>query len=219
MMDKQFELVVFDWDGTLVDSTAHIAASIQAAAKDLDLPVPSDEQARFIIGLGLTDTMKYLFPEIEETRYGGISARYSYHFLAGNHRIHPFPGTQEMLEGLRAAGYVIGIATGKSRRGLNRSLEESGLARFFHITRCADEGFPKPHPGMLLHLMDEVIAPPARTLMIGDTTHDVSMAHSAGARSVAVSYGAHEKEALLAARPLDCVDSIAELANWLRNNG
>ncbi|MSQ60761.1 MAG: HAD-IIIA family hydrolase [Betaproteobacteria bacterium] len=218
-MDKQFELLVFDWDGTLVDSTEHIAASIQAAAKDMYLPIPSDEQARFIIGLGLADSMKYLFPATETARYCDIAARYSYHFLAGNHRIHPFPGTEEMLEGLHEAGYVIGIATGKSRRGLNRSLEESGLARFFHITRCADEGFPKPHPGMLLYLMDEVIAPPARTLMIGDTTHDMSMAHSAGARAVAVSYGAHEKEALLAARPLDCVDSIADLAKWLRNNG
>ncbi len=218
-MDKQFDLVVFDWDGTLVDSTEHIAASIQAAANDLNLPIPSDQQARYIIGLGLADAMKFLFPAIEHTRYGDVSARYSYHFLAGNHRIHPFPGAEDMLEGLNRAGYVVGIATGKSRRGLDRSLEESGLARFFHITRCADEGFPKPHPGMLLHLMDEVIARPARTLMIGDTTHDVSMAHNAGASAVAVSYGAHEKEGLLAARPLACVDSVTELTRWLRNNG
>ncbi len=218
-MDRRFDLVVFDWDGTLVDSTEHIAASIQAAATDLSLPIPDNRQARYIIGLGLLDAMKYLFPGLESERYGDVTARYSYHFLAGNHLIHPFAGAVEMLEQLHAAGYVVGIATGKSRRGLDRSLDECGLARFFHITRCADEGFPKPHPGMLQHLMDEVVAPPTRTLMIGDTTHDVSMAHNAGTAAVAVSYGAHEKDALLAARPLACVDSVAELAAWLRKHG
>ncbi len=218
MMDKRFDLVVFDWDGTLVDSTDHIAASIQAAATDLKLPVPSDRQARYIIGLGLGDAMQFLFPGLEKARYTDVSARYSHHFVAGNHRIHPFPGSEDMLEQLNRAGYVVGIATGKSRSGLNRSLEESGLARFFHITRCADEGFPKPHPGMLLYLMDEVTAPPARTLMIGDTTHDVGMAHSAGACAVAVSYGAHQKQSLLAAQPLACVDSVMELTRWLQNN-
>lgn len=218
-MERQFDLVVFDWDGTLVDSTAHIAACIQASARDLALPVPSDQAARYIIGLGLMDSMKYLFPGLEEARYSDMTARYSYHFLAGNHEIAPFPGAVDLLEYLNTTGYVVGIATGKSRRGLDRALQDSGLARFFHISRCADEGFPKPHPGMLHHLMEEVLSPAVRTVMIGDTTHDINMAHSAGTAAVAVSYGAHEKQALLAASPLACVDSVAELTGWLRNHG
>jgi phosphoglycolate phosphatase len=218
-MERHFDLVVFDWDGTIVDSADHIVGSIQAAAIDLSLPVPSDQQARYIIGLGLSDAMSLLFPGLASQRYGDVSARYSHHFLAANHHIRPFPGAAEMLQKLNDDGYVVGIATGKSRKGLARSLQETGLARFFHVTRCADEGFAKPHPGMLQYLMDEVVAHPSRTLMIGDTTHDVNMAHNAGTPAIAVSYGAHPKEDLLALSPLACVDTVTELAEWLSANG
>lgn len=219
MNNRQYDLVVFDWDGTVVDSTNLIAESIQATAQDLALPIPSDRDARYIIGLGLLDALRHLFPGLEEARYSEVSARYSYHFLAGNHRVQPFEGARQLLEDLNAAGYVVAIATGKSRRGLDRSLEQSGLARFFHATRCADEGFPKPHPEMLHFLMDSVAAPASRTIMIGDTTHDVGMAHNAGTRAVAVSYGAHGKAELLASTPLACVDSVAELTAWLSRHG
>lgn len=219
MTDRQFDLIVFDWDGTLVDSTALIARCLQDTARDLSLPIPNDQQARYIIGLGLLDSMKYLFPGLEAERYSEVTARYSYHFLAGHENVQPFNGAADLLATLNDAGYVVGIATGKSRRGLERALDLSGLARFFHITRCADEGFPKPHPDMLHFLMDSVATPVTRTLMIGDTTHDVGMAHNAGARAVAVSYGAHDKADLIQATPLACVDSVAELAAWLRANG
>lgn len=219
MSDRQFDLVVFDWDGTIVDSTSLIAECIQATARDLSLPVPGDRDARYIIGLGLLDAMKHLFPGLPEARYGDVTARYSYHFLAGNHRVQPFEGAQDLLQTLNDAGYVVAIATGKSRRGLDRSLEQTGLARFFHVSRCADEGFPKPHPEMLHFLMDSVATSPARTLMIGDTTHDVGMAHNAGTRALAVSYGAHDKAELLAASPFGCVDSVAEMTAWLTRHG
>lgn len=219
MSSRQFDLVVFDWDGTVVDSTAHIAQCIQAAASDLALPVPGDRDARYIIGLGLLDAMKHLFPGLGAERYADVTARYSYHFLAGNDQVRTFDGARDLLQTLNERGYVVAIATGKSRRGLERALEQSGLAQFFHVSRCADEGFPKPHPDMLHFLMDSVAAAPARTLMIGDTTHDVGMAHNAGTRALAVSYGAHEKEELLAASPLACVDSVAEMAAWLAHHG
>lgn len=219
MSNRQYDLVVFDWDGTVVDSTAHIAECIQAAARDLALPVPGDRDARYIIGLGLLDAMKHLFPGLAEERYGDVTARYSHHFLAGNHHVQPFEGARDLLRTLNEQDYVVAIATGKSRRGLERALEQSDLARFFHVSRCADEGFPKPHPDMLHYLMDCVAVEPGRTLMIGDTTHDVGMAHNAGARALAVSYGAHEKQELLAAAPLACVDSVAEMAAWLARHG
>lgn len=218
-MTKRFDLIVFDWDGTLMDSAAAIASSVQAAARDLGLEPPSDERARHIIGLGLGDALRYALPNLPHERYAELSARYRHHYLSRDHELSLFAGVEEMLESLRGAGYWLAVATGKSRIGLNRALEVSGLGGCFHATRCADECFSKPHPQMLEELLDELGVAPEAALMIGDTSHDVQMAHNARVPAVAVTYGAHPRAGLESLLPLGCVDTVEELALWLRRNG
>jgi len=217
-MAKRFELIVFDWDGTLMDSAATIASSVQAAARDLGLEPPSDERARHIIGLGLEDALRHAMPNLPGERYGELSDRYRHHYLSRDHELVLFAGVEALLEELLGAGHLLAVATGKSRLGLNRALEVSGLGPQFHATRCADECFSKPHPQMLDELMEEFGIAPEATLMIGDTSHDVQMAHNAGVPAVAVSYGAHPRSGLDALSPLQCVDSVQELAAWLKQN-
>lgn len=217
-MAKRFELIVFDWDGTLMDSAATIASSVQAAARDLGLEPPSDERARHIIGLGLEDALRHAMPNLPGERYGELSDRYRHHYLSRDHELVLFAGVEALLEELLGAGHLLAVATGKSRLGLNRALEVSGLGPRFHATRCADECFSKPHPQMLEELMEEFGTAPEATLMIGDTSHDVQMAHNAGVPAVAVSYGAHPRSGLDALSPLQCVDSVTELAAWLKQN-
>ncbi len=218
-MAKRYDLLVFDWDGTLIDSAAHIAASLQQAFRDLGLPVPSTRQARHVIGLGLQDAMAYLNPGLGTDRYEAVADRYRVHFLAGDGDVELFPSVATGIPALNLEGYLMGIATGKSRRGLDRSLLATGLAPYFHTSRCADEGFPKPHPDMLHVVMDMVGTVPERTLMIGDTTHDLQMAQNAGVAAVAVSYGAHVLSDLENMRPLCCVSSFQQLMQWLKQNG
>jgi len=217
-LPRRFELLVFDWDGTLMDSAAAIAASIQAACRDLDLPVPGDEQARYVIGLGLSDAMAHLLPGVDPARYPAVQERYRVHFLQRDAGTTLFPGAAETVESLHASGFLLAVATGKSRRGLDRALASTGLQRYFHATRCADEGHSKPHPGMLQGLMEELGIAGERTLMIGDTTHDMEMAHAAGVPRLGVAYGAHEKEALLSYAPVACVDDFGSLRQWLMQN-
>jgi phosphoglycolate phosphatase len=217
-MGKRFYLLVFDWDGTVVDSAGHIVGSIQAAARDLGLDSPREERARHIIGLGLIDAMTYLFPALPPADYPRLTERYRHHYLVGDHKVRLFAGASEGIQALHAAGFTLAVATGKSRQGLDRALDASGLARFFHASRCADEGFPKPHPEMLHYLMNALATQPERTLMIGDTTHDLEMAHSAGVPAVAVGYGAHPRESLEAQQPLACVMSFTELERWVTQN-
>lgn len=214
-MARRFELLVFDWDGTLMDSAAAICASLQAACRDLSLPVPPDEDARFIIGLGLDDAMAHILPGLPREQYSRVAERYRFHFLAANGGIRLFPGAAETIAELRQAGFMLAVATGKSRRGLARDLEATGLVPYFHATRCADEGFSKPHPGMLEHLMVELGAGADRTLMIGDTTHDMEMARSARVARLAVAYGAHPRRELLAFDPVACLDAFSDLRAWL----
>jgi len=217
-MPRRYELVVFDWDGTLIDSAGAIAACIQAACRDLGVPVPDDERASHVIGLGLADALAYAVPALPASEYGRLVERYRVHFLARDPALPLFPGTRPMLEGLRGRGHALAIATGKSSAGLARALAHTGLAELFHATRCADQCASKPAPEMLLELMAELDAEPARTLMIGDTSHDLQMAAAAGVAAVAVSYGAHRGEALAALDPLALVHSTAELAAWLATN-
>ncbi|MDH5536133.1 MAG: HAD-IA family hydrolase [Betaproteobacteria bacterium] len=214
-MARRFELLVFDWDGTLMDSAAAITASLQAACQDLDLPVPSDKEARFIIGLGLNDAMAHVLPSLAPANYARVAERYRHHFLADGSRVGLFPGAQETVAELHEAGFVLAVATGKSRRGLDRELAATRLGAYFHATRCADESFSKPHPGMLQHLIDELGVDTARTLMIGDTIHDMEMARNAGVARLGVAYGAHARHELLAFDPVGCVDAIGELRAWL----
>jgi phosphoglycolate phosphatase len=217
-MGQRFDLLVFDWDGTVVDSADHIATSLQSAAADLNLPVPSDRQARHIIGLGLIDALTYLFPELPSERYPSLAERYRHHYLAGDHQVRPFAGAYDALQSFRANGFRLAVATGKARHGLDRALQSTNMTSIFHASRCADEGQPKPHPDMLLYLIDVMGVPRARTLMIGDTTHDLLMARNAGVEAVAVAYGAHPRELLVDERPLACIASFAELAQWIANN-
>ncbi len=217
-MARRFELLVFDWDGTLMDSAAAIAASLQAACRDLDLPVPREEQARYVIGLGLGDAMTHILPGLDPARYQDVQARYRFHFLERDSATTLFPGAAETVAALHGSGYLLAVATGKSRRGLDRALVATGLKRYFHATRCADEGHSKPHPGMLLGLMEELGIASERTLMIGDTTHDMEMAHAAGVSRLGAAYGAHAKDDLLGYAPVACVDNFDGLRRWLMQN-
>jgi phosphoglycolate phosphatase len=217
-LPRRFELLVFDWDGTLMDSAAAIAASIQAACRDLDLPVPGDEQARYVIGLGLADAMAHLLPGVNAAHYPAVQERYRVHFLQRDAGTTLFPGAAETVKSLHASGFLLAVATGKSRRGLDRALAATGLQRYFHATRCADEGHSKPHPGMLQGLMAELGVVEERTLMIGDTTHDMEMAHAAGVARLGAAYGAHARAALLGYGPIACLDDFASLQHWLLHN-
>ena len=217
-MPGRFELLVFDWDGTLVDSAGHIVASLQAAFRDLDLPVPEPEAARYVIGLGLQDALAYLNPGLDSGRYHEVADRYSAHFMAGHEDIELFPMVEEGIPALNRDGYLMAVATGKSRRGLDRALQNTALGAHFHASRCADEGFPKPHPDMLETLMQMLGVTRERTLMIGDTTHDLQMAANAGVPAVGLTYGAHAREELVRLAPLACVGSFAELMQWLKQD-
>jgi phosphoglycolate phosphatase len=219
MTGRRFDLLIFDWDGTLIDSAGHIASALQAAFRDLALPVPSTMAARHVIGLGLHDAMAYLNPGLGRNRYDDIADRYRAHFLAGDRAVELFPAVATGIPALHLDGYLLAVATGKSRRGLDRSLQQTGLDRYFHASRCADEGFPKPHPDMLHNVMRQLGAEPARTLMIGDTTHDLQMARNAGVAALAVSYGAHQLIDLENMKPLSCAGSFGELLQWLKKNG
>lgn len=216
---KNFDLIVFDWDGTLVDSTAHIAKSIQNAYADNELPVPNEAAAKHVIGLGLVDTFNYLSPDLTKEQHLGIVDRYRHHFLDADKTIHSFKHVTEGLQNLVDRNYLLAVATGKSREGLDRALTKVDFGHMFSITRCGDEGFPKPNPDMLNFIMDDLGVFPYRTLMIGDTTHDLLLAHNAKTKSIGVTYGAHEKNKLAALNPLACVDSFEELMAWLLENG
>jgi len=217
--DRTYQLIVFDWDGTLSDSTALIARSLQAALRDMGEPVPDEMAARYVIGLGLVDALRRVAPGVPPARHRELSAHYRRHFLAAEDTVPLFPGASDLLAELEGAGYFIAVATGKSRAGLDRALAQNALAGRFHATRCADEGRPKPHPDMLLHLMDRVGVTPRETLMIGDTTHDLELARNAGVDAVAVAYGAHAQDGLARMSPLALVHSVAELRGWLREKG
>ena len=198
-----------------MDSAASISSSLRAACADLELPVPSEESARYVIGLGLADSLKYLLPDYPTSGYPVLLERYRHHFVRQDRETTLFPGAEATLRALRDTGFTLAVATGKSRRGLDRALEATGLMQVFHATRCADEGFSKPHPGMLLWLLDELNVARERALMIGDTSHDMEMAAAAEVARVGVAYGAHPRESLLKHDPVVCLDSFGELSQWL----
>ncbi|MDR3480685.1 MAG: HAD-IIIA family hydrolase [Burkholderiaceae bacterium] len=218
MARKQFDLIVFDWDGTLMDSTSTIVKCIQASAKDLGLPIPDNRTAAYVIGLGLMDAMQAVLPGVDPKFYPRMVERYRYHYLAQDQELSLFEGAREMLTDLSQQGYFLAVATGKSRVGLNRALDTVKLLSLFDATRCADETFSKPHPAMLQELTRELGQDLKRTVMIGDTTHDLQMAINAGAAGVAVEYGAHGIPELHALNPLYSAQSIAQLHGWLNDN-
>lgn len=215
----RFPLLVFDWDGTLMDSEARIVGCLQAAALDAGLPALDEARARNIIGLGLREAFYALFPDVRDDQHERLAAAYRHHFLE-NSRITSdlFPGVSETLTALRGQGYLLAVATGKGRQGLNHVLEQTGCTSLFHASRCADETISKPHPQMLLEIMEELEVEPGRTLMVGDTEYDMQMAKQAGAAALAVSYGVHSRERLLGHGPLDCLDRISDLPVWLETS-
>jgi phosphoglycolate phosphatase len=217
-MTKRYDLIVFDWDGTVMDSTAVISDSIQAACRDLGLTVPDDQTARHVIGLGLDQALRYAVPDMPEALRPDLVARYKHHFLAQDAAIPLFEGAKETIVELHVAGYWLGVATGKSHAGLSRAMESCGMGNYFHATRTADRTLSKPNPTMLFELMDELGVNAAGTLMVGDTTHDLQMAQNANVDVVAIGHGAHPPEQLQELNPLALVKNFAELKVWLQAN-
>ena len=212
---RRFDLIAFDWDGTLFDSTASIVTSLQEAVVDVGGARPSRERASYVIGLALGEARRQVAPDVPAERYGELGNRYRYHFARHLNDITLFDGVVELLQDLKRQGYLLTVATGKSRRGLQEALEIVGLTQLFDATRTADQTAGKPDPLMLHELMQELNVPAERTLMVGDTTHDLQLAVNAGCPSVAVSYGAHGSEGFAQYAPLFVADSVASLHQWL----
>ncbi len=212
---RRFDLIAFDWDGTLYDSTAVIARCIQAAVRDVGGTPPSDRDASYVIGMGLMQALAHAAPDVPRERYPELGERYRHHYLIHQNDLSLFDGVLPMLADLRARHHWLTVATGKSRRGLDEVLHSESLAGVFDGSRTADETAGKPAPRMLHELMREFGVDPTRTLMIGDTTHDLQMAVNAGCASVGVSYGAHEPAACAELGPLAVVHSVRELHDWL----
>lgn len=213
---NSFRLLVFDWDGTLMDSIGSIVACTRATLEDLGLPGLPDEKIRGTIGLGLRETVEVLWPGGGDEVFSQVLECYRKHWLA-TWRDLPllFDGVPEMLAELAADGYLLAVATGKSRRGLDHVLEQTGLADVFHATRTVDEAFSKPHPQMLLDILDELGVPARDAVMIGDTTYDLEMARNAGTASVGVCTGSHCREDLERFGPVVCLDGVVGLREWL----
>ena len=212
---RRFDLIAFDWDGTLFDSTAIITRCIQAAVADVGGTVPSDRAAAYVIGMALMPALAHAAPDVPKERYPELGARYKHHYLLHQHDISLFEGVLPLLAELKERQYILTVATGKSRAGLNEALQSVALKGMFHGSRTADETAGKPHPRMLQDLMAEFGVRPERVLMIGDTTHDLQMAVNAGCASVAVSYGAHDSADFQALNPLYVAHSVGDLQQWL----
>ena len=215
---RQFDLICFDWDGTLFDSTAIIVRSIQQAVLDVGGARPTDQAAAYVIGMALMPALAHAAPDVPKDKYPLLGERYRHHYLATQHDISLFDGVLPMLADLKRRHHRLTVATGKSRRGLDDVLASRQLHGIFDGSRTADETAGKPHPRMLHELMREFGAEPERTLMIGDTTHDLQMAVNAGCASVGVSYGAHEPSEFGALRPRFIAHSATELHRWLADN-
>ena len=215
-MSKRYELVVFDWDGTLMDSEARIVSCMQRAAADAGFPIPAPAAARDIIGLGMTEAVGRLFPTAEPRGVDDLISAYREHWLGNEVEAETmFGGALDLVSGLHRSGYLLAVATGKSRRGLDKAFEESGLGTFFHASRCADETFSKPHPQMLEEILTDLDMSPAAALVIGDTEYDMQMAGNAHVDAVGVSHGVHSAERLLAHGALRCFDDLNQFSGWL----
>lgn len=212
---RQFDLIAFDWDGTLFDSTAIIVRCIQQAVVDVGGARPTDQAAAYVIGMALMPALAHAAPDVPPERYAQLGERYRHHYWKHQDDISLFPGVVSMLEGLKARHHWLAVATGKSRRGLDEALAAARLQQVFDASRTADETAGKPNPRMLMELMAEFGVEAQRTLMIGDTTHDLQMAENAGCESIAVSYGAHPTEHFDDFRPRLVAHSVAELQRWL----
>ena len=216
---RNFDLIAFDWDGTLFDSTQIIARCIQAAVKDVGGTVPSDEAAGYVIGLGLAQALAHAAPDVPPSKYPLLGERYRHHYQLHAHDLSLFDGVLPLLIALKERGYLLAVATGKSRQGLDEVLQTVELKSVFDASRTADKTAGKPDPKMLHELMAELGCAPDRTLMVGDTTHDLQMALNAGCPSLGVSYGAHEPSAFVTLKPLHVAHSVQDMHDWLLKNG
>ena len=214
-VNEQFDLIVWDWDGTIANSTGMIVDAIVLAAAQVGLPALDPIAASNIIGLGLKESIHSLFGDLAADKAQQLASQYNANYYAGESAIPLFDGARELIIELHRRGSKLAVATGKGRRGLDLALEHCGLAKYFHETRTMGECFSKPHPQMLDELMDELVVRPERTLMIGDTSYDLEMAQNAGVKSVAVTFGAQSRDKLVGYNPLHIFDEFADLRNWL----
>ena len=215
---RQFDLIAFDWDGTLFDSTAIITRCIQLAVQDVGGAVPSREQASYVIGMALMPALAHAAPDVPKDKYPLLGERYRHHYAVHHQDLSLFDGILPLLRALRERQHLLAVATGKSRKGLDEALHSSELQGVFDGSRTADETAGKPNPLMLHELMREFGVEPDRTLMIGDTTHDLQMAVNAGCASVGVSYGAHDHDAFESLTPRFVAHSVKALHDWLLHN-
>ena len=214
-MNRQFDLIVWDWDGTLANSTGMITHALVKAAQQVGLPTLDPKAASDIIGLGLKESIQTLFGDLPDDKAQALAAQYTANYYAGESEIPLFEGAAETIAELHRRGYKLAVATGKGRRGLNLALEHCGLGKYFHATRTVDECFSKPHPQMLDELMDVLVMPPERTLMIGDTSYDLQMAQNAGIAALGVTFGAQARENLMRYNSLHIFDQFKDLSDWL----
>ncbi|MFT0534164.1 HAD-IA family hydrolase [Castellaniella hirudinis] len=212
-----YRAVIFDWDGTLLDSTHHIVGALIGACRDLGLPEPTREAASWVIGLSLQAALYQLAPDLPPGQADAFVARYKAHFMRLQGEIRFFDGQARLLRELRAGGTILAVATGKSRKGLDQSIDALGLHGVFQATRTVDEARGKPDPDMLHQLLAELDLSPEGTLMVGDTTHDILMAQAAGVDSLAVAYGAHRADLLASARPTALVDTVPAMQSWIKS--
>ena len=216
---RRFDLIAFDWDGTLYDSTQIIVRCIQSAVVDVGGQKPTDEQAAYVIGMALMPALAHAAPDVPKDKYPMLGERYRHYYAAHHNDLSLFDGILPMLQALRERQHLLTVATGKSRQGLDDALHQVALRGMFDGSRTADETAGKPNPRMLNELMAEFGVSPERTLMIGDTTHDLEMAHNAGCASVAVSYGAHGTSDFGQWNPLTVAHNVSELHDWLIGHG
>lgn len=217
-MNHEAKLIVFDWDGTLMDSADHIVSCLQTAILELSLESKTDDEVKNIIGLGLREALLALYPQATDKELTALVDRYREHFF--DQQAEPcelFSGAKELIQELDAKDYYLAVATGKGRNGLDKVLKETGMEKLFPITRCADEANSKPHPKMLLDIIDFYGVDANEAIMVGDTEYDLQMANNAAAHSVAVTYGVHDKQRLLDCKPLTCLDNMNDLQQWLLN--
>lgn len=213
-----YQLIIFDWDGTIMDSAQKIANCISAAALDVGLEQPTEQEAKNIIGLSLFEAMTVLFPHESKELQAEMVERYKHHWLFEDETDQQlFAGVEEGLQTLHEIGAFLAIATGKSRRGLNSAFIHANVESYFVTTRCADETRSKPHPQMINEILDFTSIEPDKTIMVGDTTYDLDMAQSAGVDALGVSYGVHCEQALKKSGAIEICDSFNEVVSWLTN--
>lgn len=216
MNNKKYELIIFDWDGTIIDSQAHIIKSMKNALVDEGLFVPQDEHIRHIIGLSLDSAIQTLCPELDNLAIQRIAENYRKHFFAeATESSVLFNGVADIIRDLHAAGYYLAVATGKGRHGLDIALHKTGLQPFFHITRCADETRSKPDPLMLDEILTDLDLDPRQAIMVGDTSYDMDMAGNIKMDCIAVTYGMHDKQHLENSHPTHFIDSITQLSQYV----